>query len=90
MKALTLLQPWASLVAIGVKRWETRAWRTSYAGPLAIHASKGFPDDARLLAHEEEMLGHLPSPTALPRQAVLAVVRVVREFHMSRLMPPLV
>jgi len=40
MKALTLCQPWASLVAIGVKSYETRSWRTSYRGRLAIHAAK--------------------------------------------------
>lgn len=42
MKALTLTQPWASLVAIGAKRVETRSWRTGYRGPLAIHAAKKF------------------------------------------------
>lgn len=39
MKALSLIQPWASLVAAGAKRWETRSWSTKYRGPLAIHAS---------------------------------------------------
>lgn len=43
MKALTLTQPWATLVAIGAKRIETRSWRTNYRGPLAIHAAKEFP-----------------------------------------------
>ncbi len=47
MKALTLTQPWASLVAIGAKRIETRGWMTSYRGALAIHASKGFPGHAK-------------------------------------------
>lgn len=47
MKALSLTQPWASLVAIGAKCIETRSFRTSYRGLLAIHASKGFPRDAR-------------------------------------------
>jgi activating signal cointegrator 1 len=47
MKALTITQPWATLVAIGAKRIETRSWRTSYRGPLAIHAAKGFPKAAR-------------------------------------------
>ena len=28
MKALTLTQPWATLVAIGAKRIETRSWAT--------------------------------------------------------------
>lgn len=40
MKALTLHQPWASLIALGVKTIETRSWSTRYRGPLAIHASK--------------------------------------------------
>lgn len=40
MKALTLWQPWATLVAIGAKRIETRSWNTAYRGPLAIHAAK--------------------------------------------------
>ncbi len=39
MKALTVWQPWATLVAIGAKRIETRSWSTSYRGPLAIHAA---------------------------------------------------
>lgn len=42
MKVLTLTQPWATLVAIGAKKIETRSWATSYRGPLAIHAAKGL------------------------------------------------
>lgn len=37
--ALTLWQPWASLVAAGVKTVETRHWSTKYRGPLIIHAA---------------------------------------------------
>lgn len=47
MKALTLTQPWASLVAFGYKHIETRSWKTNYRGPLAIHAAKGFPLNAK-------------------------------------------
>ena len=42
MKAITLYQPWAGLVAIGVKRIETRSWGTFYRGTLAIHSSKNL------------------------------------------------
>lgn len=42
MKALTLTQPWATLVAIGAKRYETRSWSTTYRGEIAIHAAKGI------------------------------------------------
>lgn len=37
-RALTLHQPWASLVALLVKRIETRSWSTKYRGRLYIHA----------------------------------------------------
>lgn len=50
MLCLSLTQPWASLVAIGAKRIESRSWSTAYRGPLAIHAAKRFPTDAQLEA----------------------------------------
>lgn len=40
MKAITLWQPWASLLACGAKKYETRSWSTKYRGPIAIHAGK--------------------------------------------------
>lgn len=39
MKALTLWQPWATFMALGYKRIETRPWYTGYRGRLAIHAA---------------------------------------------------
>ena len=44
MKALTIRQPWAELIASGVKRVENRSRRTHYRGPLAIHAGKSRAD----------------------------------------------
>ena len=46
MKALTIWQPWASLIAAGEKIYETRSWTTKYRGPIAIHAS--IKDPAKL------------------------------------------
>ena len=43
VKALTLHQPWASLVALPVKRIETRSWSTKYRGRLYIHAARSAP-----------------------------------------------
>lgn len=56
MKAITLTPPWGTLVAIGAKRIETRAWSTSYRGPIAIHQAKGLnglrrPDDERRIGN---------------------------------------
>ena len=40
MKALTVCQPYADMIAAGEKIIENRAWPTAYRGPLAIHAGK--------------------------------------------------
>ena len=39
MKALTIKQPWASLIAHGVKDIENRTWKTKYRGKILIHAA---------------------------------------------------
>lgn len=47
MKALTIRQPWATLIALGVKTIETRSWRApqSLIGQtIAIHAGKHQPE----------------------------------------------
>lgn len=46
MKAITIHQPWATLIALGEKRFETRSWATKYRGPLAIHAGKHIDREA--------------------------------------------
>lgn len=84
MKALTLSQPWASLVAIGAKRIETRSWGTNYRGPLAIHAAKNFSDIARQLCYTEPFASALidvegvlySNSDELPTGVVVAVVEL--------------
>lgn len=39
MKALSIKEPFASLVSLGIKRIETRSWKTNYRGEIYIHAS---------------------------------------------------
>ncbi len=82
MKVLTLTQPWATLVAIGAKKIETRSWETMYRGPLAIHAAKGFPKPAQELCFTEPFLSALAvtmvgqgkyRPDQLPRGMIVAI-----------------
>jgi len=47
LKAITIWQPWASLIAIGEKQYETRSWKTDYRGPIAIHAAAKRPPNQR-------------------------------------------
>lgn len=40
MKALTIKNPWCSLITKGVKNVENRTWKTSYRGPILLHSSQ--------------------------------------------------
>lgn len=62
MKALTLTQPWATLVAAHVKWIETRSWSTRYRGPLAIHSSKRMTAEDQQFAMTLALDGTIPVP----------------------------
>lgn len=42
LKVITLRQPWATLVAEGIKKYEFRSWKTKYRGKILIHAGTGI------------------------------------------------
>lgn len=46
MKVLTIKQPYASLIAYGIKKYEFRSWRTKYRGDILIQASKSVDKKA--------------------------------------------
>lgn len=46
MKVLTIKQPFASLIASGLKEYEFRTWKTNYRGELLIHAGKSVDTEA--------------------------------------------
>jgi activating signal cointegrator 1 len=80
--ALTLPQPWATLVVHGHKRIETLTCRTPYRGRLAIHASETISDDAVALYFQEPFRAALRasgvmSPDDLVRGAIIGYVNVV-------------
>ncbi len=82
IRALSLLQPWASLIAVGAKTMETRSWQTSYRGLLAIHASKAFPGEYRELCTHAPfssalLAGGIASVNQLPTSAIVAVCMLV-------------
>ena len=41
VKALTIREPWASLIVNGYKEYEFRSWKTNYRGKILIHAGIG-------------------------------------------------
>jgi hypothetical protein len=79
MIALSVQQPWVQLILLGKKRFETRTWKTGYRGPLAIQASRTFPEASRQLCFREPFRSDLVQAgfrfsADLPRGAVLGVV----------------
>jgi len=86
MKCISLWQPWATLVAIGAKQYETRHWSTGYRGLIAIHAAKKWDRElyamclgapfGRCLAG-----GGYADPKELPFGAIVAVARLTRIYR---------
>lgn len=80
--AITLTQPWATLMALGEKLIETRGRRTNFRGWIAIHAAKGFPAECRELCYRQPFATRLAhhgyqNPGALPLGDVLAVTQII-------------
>src|SRR5262245_56408929 len=70
-KCLTLHQPYAAAVLLGLRLAEPRTGATDYRGPLFIHAAAGRPSPAGLLAYSQ--IG----PGKLVRGAIVGVVDLV-------------
>lgn len=45
MKALTIKEPWATLIIEGYKKYEFRSWKTNYRGKILIHAGLSLEKD---------------------------------------------
>lgn len=84
MKAITLHQPWATLIALGHKTIETRSWPTSYRGQVAIHAGKQI--DVEAFDDFEDLLstGGFRNAKELPAGAVVAVATLSDCVRMTK------
>jgi len=67
MRVLTIKEPFATLISLGIKTTETRSWRTNYRGEIYIHAGIKKPDysyksdDFKKIAdqYQYDKLGHI-------------------------------
>lgn len=75
LRALSLTQPWATLVFLGFKEYETRTWGPRPPpGLIAIHAALKMPGYAKDLAGCNMVRGLLKcEPAALPLGAIVGV-----------------
>lgn len=84
-----MTQPWATLLALGEKRLETRTWPTLHRGPIAIHAAKKMPDWAIAFTQVEPFLSVLwpagfHAPWDYPLGYVLAVANLTACLRIGR------
>ncbi|MBH0331049.1 2-oxoglutarate dehydrogenase E1 [Brevibacillus brevis] len=78
MKAITIHQPWATLIALGEKRFESRGWPTRYRGPIAIHAAKKVDKELCLQEPFRSVLDlHGYTVNNLPVGAIVAIADLV-------------
>lgn len=91
VKAISIRQPWASLIAIGSKRIETRSWHTNYRGPIAIHASKTYRKSERALEQDQDFYDELrlfyDRPFNLPTGEIIAVADLVSCVQAEKIRP---
>jgi hypothetical protein len=87
MRALSLTQPWASAIAMGLKRYETRSWSTRLRGDVCIHAAKGFPRFAQEFFEDQMQEGLLLPDSDLPRGAIIAVAEVTACLRTEEVFP---
>lgn len=69
MKVITIKQPFASLIAEGLKKYEFRTWKTNYRGDILIHAGKSIDKKAM------EKFRHLE--LSYPTGCIVAKAKVV-------------
>lgn len=69
MKVVTLKQPWATLVAEGIKQYEFRSWKYNYRGKILIHAGTGIDKEAL------EKCNHLN--LNYPKKRIIAEIDIV-------------
>jgi hypothetical protein len=95
MKALSLLQPWATLYAHGKKRFETRSWDTTFRGRFVIHASGRLTIAAAALCYREPFhsalleCGVKDLEVDLPFGAILGIADLKRTWKTSEIAPSL-
>ena len=79
MKVITIKQPFASLIAAGLKKYEFRTWKTKYRGEILIHAGKGV--DKKAMKKFEEYGLEYPSGCIIAKVNLSDCIKVDDEFR---------
>ena len=79
MKAITIKQPFAALIAAGIKEYEFRTWKTNYRGEILIHSGKGV--DKKAMKNFEEYGLEYPAGSIIAKAKLVDCIKVDEEFR---------
>ena len=79
MKALTIKQPFATLIIEGYKKYEFRSWKTSFRGEIYIHAGKSIDKEA--LKRVEDLNLSYPTGCIIGKAKIVDCVKVEEELR---------
>lgn len=93
IQTISLWQPWASLWALGIKRYETRHWRFRNPGPCLIHAAKKWDSETRDYCFMEPFASalapHFPNIDSMPRGCLVGFGNLITCTAAEVLIPTL-
>lgn len=77
MKAISIKQPWAHLIASGIKTVENRAWYSEHRGDILICAGKSRDELERDIDYLRKAYGIFVKPEELVFGQALAVAKMI-------------
>jgi hypothetical protein len=85
MKVISIIQPFATLIMLREKRFETRSWETKHRDELGIHASKKV--DKKICEQEpfkSVLAKHGYTATNLPTGMILGTVNLIGCYSIGK------
>lgn len=79
MKVITIKQPFATLIAEGLKEYEFRTWKTKYRGNILIHAGKSI--DKQAMKRYKHLNLNYPTGCIIAKATVTDCIHVDDEFR---------
>lgn len=83
LKALSIIQPWPTLIVLGMKDIENRDWSTNYRGPVAVHAGKKLDESCAISLDRgyhpvsNRRVRYVSETQTYPRGGIVGVVDIV-------------
>lgn len=80
MKVISIKQPWASLIAHGIKDIENRTWKTKFRGRILVHVSGPTKFNADFTDDQAKLIGPIIKTAidgSMPFGAIIGEVDII-------------